>query len=111
MPFRNPFGATDAAGSRLSLREGPHGGAFVALGEGGNFPRQMVLRPEDVRRLRDWCDRALEGAAPDARMGEAPRTVFEPEGGLVAEPGPNRRFGDQAGTPGDKRAGTLDAQA
>jgi hypothetical protein len=101
MPFRNSFEATDAAGSRLSLREGLHGGVFVGVGEGGNFPAQMFLRPEDVRRLRDWCDRALESAAPDARMREALRTAFEPEGGLVAEPRPNRRFGDQADTPGE----------
>ena len=100
MPFRNSFGATDAAGSRLSLREGPQGGAFVALGEGGHFPAQMFLRPEDVRRLRDWCDQALGRAAPDARTRDAPRTVLGPEGGLLAaEPRPNRRFGDQADTP------------
>ncbi len=36
----------------------------------------------------------------DVRMREALRTVLEPEGGLVAEPRPNRRFGDQAGVPG-----------
>jgi hypothetical protein len=34
------------------------------------------------------------------RMREALRTVLEPEGGLIAEPRPNRRFGDQTGVPG-----------
>ena len=62
MLVESSFEATDAAGSRLSIREGPEGGAFVALGEGGNLPVRMFLRPEAVRRLRDWCDRALEGA-------------------------------------------------
>ncbi len=37
----------------------------------------------------------------DVRMREALRTVFEPEGGLIAEPRPNRRFGNQADAPGD----------
>ncbi len=36
----------------------------------------------------------------DVRMREALRTVLEPEGGLIAEPRPNRRFGDQTGVPG-----------
>ena len=36
----------------------------------------------------------------DMRMREALRLVFEPEGGLSAEPRPNWRFGDQAGVPG-----------
>ena len=62
MPVRKSFEATDAAGSRMSLREGPQGGVFVKVGQGGNFPAQMFLRPEDVRRLREWCDRALEAA-------------------------------------------------
>jgi hypothetical protein len=30
----------------------------------------------------------------DARLREALRTVFEPEGGLIAEPPPNWRFND-----------------
>ena len=101
MPFRHRFDATDVAGSRLSIREGPRGGTFVAVGEGGNFPAQMFLRPGDLRRLRDWCDQALERAAPNARMREALRTIFEPEGGLVVEPRPNRRSGDQARVPED----------
>jgi hypothetical protein len=36
----------------------------------------------------------------DVRMREALRTVLEPEGGLVAEPRPNWRFGGQAGAAG-----------
>ena len=100
MPFRSSFEATDAAGSRLSIREGPQGGAFVALGEGGNLPARMFLRPEDVRRLRGWCDQALGRAEPSSGVREAPPTAFEPEGGLVVEPRPNRRSGDQAGVPG-----------
>jgi len=36
----------------------------------------------------------------DPRMREALRTVFEPEGGLIAEAKPNWRFGDQADPPG-----------
>ncbi len=36
----------------------------------------------------------------DVRMREALRTVLEPEGGLIPELRPNRRFGDQTGVPG-----------
>ena len=36
----------------------------------------------------------------DVRMREALRTVFEPGGGLIAEPRPNWRFNDRAGAPG-----------
>ncbi len=36
----------------------------------------------------------------DMRMREALRRVFEPEGGLSAEPRPDWRFGDQADDPG-----------
>ena len=107
MPFRNSFAATDAAGSQLSLREGPQGGVFVAVGEGGAFPAQMFLRPEDLRRLRDWCDRALERAAPNARMRDALRTVFGPEGGLAAAPWPNRQSGDPAEGPGAAAGGAV----
>ncbi len=38
---------------------------------------------------------------PDLRMREALRTVFEPGGGFVAGPRPNRRFNGQAGAPRD----------
>ena len=71
MPFRSSFEATDAAGSRLSIREGPQGGAFVTIGEGGNFPVMVFLRPDAVRQLRDWCDQALEHAAPNLPMPAA----------------------------------------
>ena len=36
---------------------------------------------------------------PDARLRETLRTVFEPEGGLIADPRSNWRFGDQADGP------------
>ncbi len=35
----------------------------------------------------------------DVRLREALRTVLEPEGGLIAEPRPNRRFNDQGDDP------------
>jgi hypothetical protein len=43
---------------------------------------------------------AFLGTVGDVRMREALRTVLEPEGGLLAEPRPNCRFGDQADAPG-----------
>lgn len=57
-------------------------------------------RPPNPTPRRCLCCSFLD-TVPDARMREALRAVFEPGGGLVAEPRPNWRFSNQAGTPGD----------
>ena len=56
-------------------------------------------RPPNPTPQRCLCCSFLDTVG-DVRMREALRTVLEPEGGLIAEPRPNRRFGDQAGVPG-----------
>ncbi len=53
-----------------------------------NSPRQRCL-----------CCSFLD-TVHDVRMREALRRVFEPEGGPIAEPRPNWRFGNQVDAPG-----------
>ncbi len=77
---------------------GRHSHAWECFVCGGCSKTVRRRRPPTPRRC--LCCSFLD-TLHDARMREALRLVFEPEGGLSAEPRPNWRFGNQADATGD----------